>query len=35
VEDEATLVREALDRILEDDGVDLTGLTFVKTIVIG
>lgn len=35
VEDEATLVKQALDRILEDDGIDLTGLTFVKTIVIG
>lgn len=35
VEDEATLVKEALERIKEEDGLDITGLAFVKTIVIG
>jgi hypothetical protein len=31
----ANIVKQALDRILEEDGINLTGLTFVKTIVIG
>ena len=35
VEDEATLVKEAFERIKEEDGLDITGLTFVKTTVIG